>query len=96
MQSQISEAVHLEVENPTEIAPVTDQIFKFPFRTLPLEKFCALTGYTPGAIRQKICRAEWAEAAEYCKDPAGRIHVILEGYDRWVASGVASRHEVAA
>lgn len=71
-------------------------IFKFPLRTLPLEKFCELTGHTPGAIRTKIHRAEWAERREYLKDPAGRIHIILEGYDRWVESGAESNRAVAA
>lgn len=75
---------------------MTDHLFKFPLRTLPLDKFCELTGHTPGAIRQKIHRADWAEGAEFCYDPAGRINVILEGYDRWVASGGASRREAAA
>lgn len=73
-------------------------VFKFPLRTLPLERFCELTGWTPEAIRTKIHRAEWAEADQYVKDAKGRIHVILEGYDRWVLqSGVAaSKPAVAA
>jgi hypothetical protein len=72
---------------------VTNQIFKFPLRALLLEKFCELTGFTPAAIRQKIHRGDWAEGIEFCYDPAHRIHVILEGYDRWVASGGALKRE---
>jgi hypothetical protein len=71
-------------------------IFKFPLRTLPLEKFCELTGRTPESIRTKIHRAEWAEGREYAKDPSGRINIILEGYDRWVESGAESKPAVAA
>lgn len=72
------------------------QVFRFPLEHVPLEKFCELTGYTPAAIRTKICRAEWAEGEQYRKDPSGRIHIILAGYDRWVKSGGASRHAAAA
>lgn len=73
----------------------TGKAFKFPFPTLPLAKFCELNGYTEGAIRQKIHLGKWAEGIEYCKDPDGKIHVIIEGYNRWVASG-ASRRAAAA
>jgi hypothetical protein len=66
-----------------------EPIFKFPLRTLPLERFCEVTGNTPVAIRTKVCRSEWVEGEQYCKDPKGRLYVILDGYDLWVGSALS-------
>jgi len=75
---------------------MNDQVFRFPFDTLPLRQFCAIMGYTPEAIRSKIHRREWAEGQEFCKDPHGHIHIILKGYDQWARSGTASSHMASA
>lgn len=56
--------------------------------SVPLADFCDLypRRWTPEAIRKKIQRAQWAYGQEYVKDPDGKIHILLDGYNRWVKS----------
>jgi hypothetical protein len=51
----------------------------------------ALTGLTQKAIERKIEEGVWVEGQEYHRGPDGLLYVDLEGYDRWVARGRASR-----
>lgn len=52
-------------------------------RYVTIEKCSELTGYTPGAIRQKIARGEWLEGAMFTRAPDHRILIDLQGYESW-------------
>jgi hypothetical protein len=53
-------------------------------RYIRIERFCAMTGYTPKAIERKIQSGVWREGHEYRRAPDGHILIDLEGYHRWV------------
>lgn len=74
----------------------TSPVYQIEVRYLPLARFCELYGYTAGAIRVKISRAQWIENMEFRYDPDGKIQVIMSGYNRWVERGKASRPGVKA
>ena len=50
-------------------------------------KAAELTGYTVGAIDQKIKRGQWAQGREYVIAPDGRRLISLRGFERWVLQG---------
>lgn len=45
--------------------------------------FCALTGYTEKAVRRKIEDGVWLQGKHW-KKVAGRIHLSMEAYNKWV------------
>jgi hypothetical protein len=47
-------------------------------------KFCEMSGYTPKAVERKIADKVWRQGHEYRKSPDGRIHIDLDGYDKWL------------
>lgn len=57
-----------------------------PARFILLELAEHCTGYTVRAMRRKMESGMWLEGREYRKAPDGRIHVDLQGYERWVMS----------
>lgn len=46
----------------------------------------AITGYSVKAMERKIERGDWAEGKVWRRAPDGRIHLDVEGYQRWVES----------
>ncbi len=57
-------------------------------RWLPIPGFCRETGYTEDAVRAKIKRGIWLEEQVWRKAPDGRIHINVEGYEKWVEGKV--------
>lgn len=57
--------------------------------TIPLAAACL--GLTEKAIRRKMQEGHWIEGREYRKGPDGRIYVSLQGVERWVEQGQASK-----
>ncbi len=53
-------------------------------RFVLINKFCDLTGYTDKAVRRKIEEQVWVEGREYRRSPDGRVHIDIEGYERWL------------
>jgi hypothetical protein len=53
-------------------------------RHVTIERFSALSGYTPDAVRSKIKRGDWLEGTVWLKAPDGRVLIDLEGYEAWV------------
>jgi hypothetical protein len=49
-----------------------------------ISKFSELSGYTEGAIRQKIQEGVWLENDVFSRAPDNRILISLEGYESWV------------
>lgn len=62
-----------------------------PARRVTVELAALCTGLSAKAIRRKIEEGIWLEGQEYHRGPDGRVYVDLEGYDKWVARGLASR-----
>lgn len=62
-----------------------------PIRYVLVPVFCSLTGYTLGAVENKIRKGVWREGHEYRRAPDGHVLVDLRGYERWV-----EHHEQAA
>lgn len=60
---------------------------------VPAVLFEKLFGVTVSAIRGKIDNEHWVEGQEFCYDPQGKIHVIVEGYYAWVKSGKSKRKQ---
>jgi hypothetical protein len=60
-------------------------------RYITIDKFSELSGYSAGAVRQKIQRGDWLEGEVFFKAPDGRILINLEGYHKWVTKGYAPR-----
>ncbi len=48
------------------------------------KKLAELTGYTEGAIKQKISRGQWPEGIMWKKSPDGRRQINVEAYKKWV------------
>lgn len=46
--------------------------------------FCALTGYTPAAVRGKIQEGVWLQGKHYRKAPDGHITINMLEYYKWV------------
>ncbi len=53
-------------------------------KTLIAKRFEEVYGVTVRAVEGKINRKTWTEGVEYLRDPDGKIHVIIEGYDKWL------------
>ena len=53
-------------------------------KALPLKKFVEVFGVTARAIEGKIKRETWTDGVEYLRDPDNKIHVIIEGYEKWL------------
>ena len=49
---------------------------------LPLAQ--QVTGYSIKAMQRKIERGDWIEGKVWRRAPDGRIHIDLQGYERWV------------
>lgn len=67
---------------PAEPAPVVVATARYVL--LPLAY--AITGYSVKAIERKIERGDWMEGKVWRRAPDGRIHLDVEGYQRWVES----------
>jgi hypothetical protein len=59
-----------------------------PSRFVTIELASTLTGLTEGAIRMKIAKGVWIEDRQYRRRD-GRVMIDMEGYERWVDTGVA-------
>jgi hypothetical protein len=53
-------------------------------RYVLISRFSELTGYSEKAVRMKIEEGVFVQGHEYIKSPDGRIHIDMEGYERWV------------
>lgn len=49
-----------------------------------IKKMAELTGYSEGAIRQKIQRGDWLHGIHFIHSPDGRIQISLEAYNKWI------------
>ena len=56
------------------------------YKYVKLKEFCAHTGYTECAIRNKIHKRKWLRGKQYTVAPDGNILINLEEYDKWVES----------
>lgn len=65
-----------------------EELVVFAARYVTLDRFEALSGYTPDAVHAKIKRRAWLLGREFIKAPDGRILVDLLGYGQW-ARGTA-------
>lgn len=43
-----------------------------------------ITGYSVKAMEGKIARGDWQEGKVWRRAPDGRVHIDIEGYQRWV------------
>lgn len=59
-----------------------------PARYVTIELAAVLTGFTPGAIRQKIATGVWLKDRQYVKRE-GRVLIDMRGYEKWVEVGQA-------
>lgn len=62
-----------------------------PCRYVTADVAAVVTGYTAKAMERKRQDGIWLEGREWVKAPDGRILYDLEGYERWVERGQASR-----
>lgn len=53
-------------------------------RFVTIKKFSAETGYTEGAVRNKISTGVWLQDQVWIKAPDGRVLIDLEHYELWV------------
>lgn len=60
---------------------------------LPAKKFEEIFGVTVKAIEGKIRRDTWKEGREFLRDPDKKIHVILEGYYKWLTKNLPKHLE---
>jgi hypothetical protein len=58
-------------------------------RYVTISRFATESGYTENAIRSKIRDGIWREGQEWKRAPDGRVLVDVDGYHRWVKTGVA-------
>lgn len=56
-------------------------------RYVLIGRFCELTGYTEKGVRRKIEDGVWREGREFRRSPDGRIHIDLQGYEKWLVQG---------
>lgn len=49
-----------------------------------LKKHAELTGYSVGALEQKIDSLAWMEGTVWKKSPDGKRQINLEEYEKWV------------
>lgn len=61
---------------------------KTAVRFATIKKFSELTGYTEGAVRQKINRGEWLQDHMFRKAPDGRILIDIEAFNDWADNGM--------
>lgn len=57
-------------------------------RYMTIPKFAAETGYTEDAIRTKIRDGIWPKGQVWIKAPDNRILIDVQGYEKWVETGV--------
>lgn len=50
---------------------------------ITLQAFSIRSGYSAGAVRQKINRGEWIDGKQYVKAPDGRILINIEEFEKW-------------
>lgn len=50
-----------------------------------LKRYSQLTGYTPGAMRQKIRRNQVIEGVHWHKSPDGRIQINVPAMQEWAS-----------
>lgn len=60
---------------------------------LTIPKFSEISGYSEGAIRQKINDTTWKEGVVWVKAPDNRILIIVNGYEQWVEKALASKRQ---
>lgn len=53
-------------------------------RFVTISKFSEETGYTVGAVEQKIHRGIWLQNREFRRAPDNRILMDMEGFNKWV------------
>ena len=53
-------------------------------RFVLIDKFCEMSGYCEVAVHLKIGYGEWRQGHEYHISPDGRIHIDLDGFEKWV------------
>jgi hypothetical protein len=58
-----------------------------PSRYVTIELAAAITGYSPGAIRQKIHQGVWLENRQFIRSADGRVLIDMKGYEKWVEKG---------
>lgn len=54
--------------------------------TMLLKKFTEVYGYSSDAVHAKIRTGAWMEGREYTQAPDKKIHIILDGYKKWLFS----------
>lgn len=70
---------------------MTDAVALVPRRYVTADVASVVTGYTAKAMDRKRQEGVWVEGREWVRAPDGRILYDLEGYERWVERGQASR-----
>jgi hypothetical protein len=66
-------------------------------RYMTIPKFALESGYTEDAIRTKIRDGIWPQNDVWIKAPDGRNLIDVQGYEKWVETGVALKlHRKAA
>jgi len=58
-------------------------------RYMTIPKFAESSGYTEDAIRTKIRDGIWPQDEVWKKAPDGRNLIDVQGYEKWVETGVA-------
>ncbi|MBA4212884.1 MAG: excisionase [Hydrogenophaga sp.] len=49
-----------------------------------LKKHAEITGYSVGALEQKIDSGAWIEGIQWRKSPDGKRQINIEEYEKWV------------
>jgi len=63
----------------------------YPARYVTVALAAAITGLTDKAIRRKIEDGVWVAGREYMRAPDGAIMVDMQGVEKWVGKGQASK-----
>lgn len=53
-------------------------------RWVTINRLSEITGYTIGALKQKVYQGIFVQGIHYRKSPDGRIHFDLKRYEEWV------------
>jgi len=57
-------------------------------RTVPLDKYCELSGESPDTVRQRIKRGIWVKGVHAIKPPHIRdLWIDLEAVEKWIRNG---------
>lgn len=72
---------------PEKIPAPIQTIAVVSWRYVTVEEASLRTGYTVGAINQKIDKGIWIEGEVWVKAPDGRRLVDRDGFERWVRAG---------